>query len=258
MQADQTTANQSPDPRVVVVTGGSRGIGKAICLAFADPHTRVFFSYVANAEAAQAVETEVKAAGGQAQAICADVCDEAAVKGFFDQILKTAGRIDVLVNNAGIRPTQPFREMDFEAWETVLRINLSSAFHFCSAVLPVMEKNKWGRIVSISSLAAQQGSTGGHSHYAASKAGIVGLSKSLAREYARSGITVNVVAPGWIDTPGWGGALDGKRAEYAGRVPVGRLGLGEDVANAVNFLVSDDASYITGVTLPVNGGLYIS
>jgi len=244
------------DKRVAIVTGAASGIGKAIAERLAEENHIVVIADLS--DKGKDAATEINKNGDEALFVQVDAGEEESVRDCVKKAEAAYERIDVLVNNAGIRPTQPFREMDFEAWETVLRINLSSAFHFCSAVLPVMEKNKWGRIVSISSLAAQQGSTGGHSHYAASKAGIVGLSKSLAREYARSGITVNVVAPGWIDTPGWGGALDGKRAEYAGRVPVGRLGLGEDVANAVNFLVSDDASYITGVTLPVNGGLYIS
>ena len=243
------------EKRVAIVTGAASGIGKAIAFKLAAENHLVVIADLS--EKGEKVAEDINRAGGEALFLQVDVSDEDAVRGCVGKVDETYGRIDVLVNNAGIRPTKPFREMKFEDWEKVFRVNLHSAFHFCSAVLPVMERNQWGRIVSISSLAAQQGSTGGHSHYAASKAGLVGLSKSLAREYARSEITVNVVAPGWIDTPGWGGALDGKRAEYAERVPAGRLGQAEDVANAVNFLVSDDASYITGVTLPVNGGLYI-
>ena len=121
-----------------------------------------------------------------------------------------------------------------------------------------MVENGWGRIVNVSSLAAQRGSTGGHSHYAAAKAGMVGLSKSLARELGPHGVTVNVVAPGWIETAGWGGELDGRRDEFAACVPLRRLGQPEDVAHVVGFLASDKASYLTGVTIPINGGLFIS
>jgi NAD(P)-dependent dehydrogenase (short-subunit alcohol dehydrogenase family) len=121
-----------------------------------------------------------------------------------------------------------------------------------------MQSNRWGRVINISSLAAQQGSTGGHTHYSSSKAALLGLTRSLAREYAPYNITVNALAPGWIDTEGWEGELDGKREEYAAKVPVLRLGTPEDVAFAATFLASDEAGYITGITMPINGGLYIS
>jgi NAD(P)-dependent dehydrogenase (short-subunit alcohol dehydrogenase family) len=187
-----------------------------------------------------------------------DVSRQPDVEAMVQQVCERYGGVDILVNNAGIRPTRPVLEMSAADWERVLAVNLSGTFYCCRAVAPHMVERRWGRIVSISSLAAQQGSTGGHSHYAASKAGIVGFSRSLARELAPSGITVNVVSPGWIDTEGWEGQLDGHRDEYAARVPLGRLGTPEDVAHAVAFLASDEAAYITGVTLPVNGGLYIS
>jgi NAD(P)-dependent dehydrogenase (short-subunit alcohol dehydrogenase family) len=187
-----------------------------------------------------------------------NVADAPNVKAIIKKVLAEFGRIDILVNNAGIRPTQPFSQMSLDDWQKVLQVNLEGIFNLCSAILPVMKENAWGRIINLSSLAAQQGSTGGHSHYAASKAGVIGLTKSLAREYAAFGITVNAVSPGWIDTEGWGGALDGKRDEFAAKVPVGRLGTPEDVAYCINFLASDEASYLTGINLPINGGLYIS
>jgi len=244
------------EKRVAIVTGAASGIGKGIAEALArENHICILADLSENGKA---VAEEICANGATAAFFKVDVSDSDSVRGFVDQVDEAYGRVDVLVNCAGIRPTNPFRKMTFDEWDKVLKVNLYSVFHCCSAVLPIMERNKWGRVINISSLAAQQGSTGGHSHYAASKAGIVGLSKSLAREYARSGITVNILAPGWIDTPGWGGALDGKRDVFSERVPVGRLGLAEDVANAVSFLVSDQAEYITGVTLPINGGLYIS
>jgi len=242
--------------RVAIVTGAARGIGKAIAFSLSKSNHQVVI--VDLSESGAAVSEEINNLGKKSVFHKVDVSDEDSIREFIHHIDEQFGRIDILVNNAGIRPTNPFRKMDFEDWDKVLKVNLYSSFYLCSAVLPVMERNHWGRIINFSSLAAQQGSTGGHSHYAASKAGIVGLSKSLAREYGLSGITVNVISPGWIDTPGWGGALDGKREQFAKKVPVGRLGQPEDVAKAVSFLASDDAEYITGITLPINGGLYIS
>lgn len=242
--------------RVAIVTGAASGIGKAIAFSLSQSDHQVVIADLS--ESGAAVAEEINNSGKKSVFHNVDVSIKGSVQEFVHQIDGQFGRIDILVNNAGIRPTNPFREMDFEDWDKVMKVNLYSSFYFCSAVLPIMERNRWGRIINISSLAAQQGSTGGHSHYAASKAGIVGLSKSLAREYGRSGITVNVVAPGWIDTPGWGGALDGKREQFAKKVPVGRIGRPEDVADAISFLASDNAEYITGITLPINGGLYIS
>jgi len=256
MQADQTTANQSPDPRVVVVTGGSRGIGKAICLAFADPQTRVFFSYVANAEAAQAVETEVNAAGGQAQAICADVCDEAAVKGFFDQILKTAGRIDVLVNNAGITRDGLLARMKSADWEAVLDTNLKGVFLCTRQVTKPMMKQRAGRIINMTSVVGASGNAG-QANYAASKAGIIGFTKAVAKELASRNITANAVAPGYVATDMTAAIAEKAREQMIAQIPLGRVGTPEDVAAAVSFLASPGATYITGQILHVSGGMYM-
>ena len=242
--------------KVAIVSGAARGIGQAIAHKLAIGGMSVIITDIA--EAGEATAAEMRQAGLQVFFEKINVADAENVSAAVKKIAAQFGRINVLVNNAGIRPTKPFPQMSLKEWQTVLQVNLEGAFNLCSNVLPVMAANHWGRVINISSLAAQQGSTGGHSHYAASKAGLVGLSKTLAREYAACGITVNAVSPGWIDTEGWGGALDGKRDEYAAKVPLGRLGTAQDVANAVAFLASDEAAYITGITLPINGGLYIS
>jgi 3-oxoacyl-[acyl-carrier protein] reductase len=242
--------------RIAIVTGAARGIGRAIAERLAQNSITVVITDIS--ENGEAASQELRSKGYEVSFEKADVSNEQEVKDLISKITHEYGRIDILVNNAGIRPTRPFSQMEFKDWQRVLDINLNGAFYFCSAVVPVMQKNGWGRIINISSIAAQQGSTGGHSHYSASKAGLIGLSKSLAREYARFGITVNVIAPGWIDTEGWEGELDGRREEFAARVPIGRLGTPEDVARGAAFLASDDAEYITGITLPINGGIYIS
>lgn len=242
--------------KIAIVTGAARGIGKAIADKQASLKDIVIITDIS--ESGEKTCSEIKSKGYEVYFEKIDVTDFQNVNDAVRKIFNKFGRIDILVNNAGIRPTKPFGQMEFKDWQRVLDVNLNGVFNFCSAVLPVMQKNKWGRIINISSLAAQQGSTGGHSHYSASKAAVIGLSKSLAREYARFGITVNAVAPGWIDTEGWEGELDGKREEYASKIPLGRLGSPEDVAKGVAFLASDDSEYITGITLPINGGLYIS
>ncbi len=242
--------------KIAIVTGAARGIGKAIAEKQASLKDIVIITDIS--ESGEKTSSELKSRGYEVYFEKIDVTDFQNVNDVVGKIIKKFGRIDILVNNAGIRPTKPFGQMEFKDWQKVLDVNLNGVFNFCSAVLPVMQKNKWGRIINISSLAAQQGSTGGHSHYSASKAAVIGLSKSLAREYARFGITVNAVAPGWIDTEGWEGELDGKREEYASKIPLGRLGSPEDVAKGVAFLASDDSEYITGITLPINGGLYMT
>ena len=242
--------------KVAIVTGAARGIGQAIAHELSKKGMLVVITDIA--DAGENTAAQMRDSGMNAAFKKIDVSSYEIVSKAIKYIHSEYGRIDVLINNAGIRPTKPFPEMSPADWRTVMSVNLDGVFNFCSCVLPVMQANHWGRIVNISSLAAQQGSTGGHSHYAASKAGVIGLTKSLAREYARFGITVNAVSPGWIDTTGWGGALDGKRDEFAAKVPAGRLGTVEDVAHGVAFLSSEKAEYITGINLPINGGLYIS
>jgi len=241
--------------RVAVVTGSGRGIGKAIVSRLAENGAKVVVAEVA--AYGEEVAKGLCASGAEAMYCPVDVSDPESVKAMVERVDERWGRLDVLVNNAGIRPTCPFLEMSLSDWDRVVAVNLTGTFNCCAAIAPLMVQRSWGRIVNISSLAAQRGSTGGHSHYAAAKAGIVGFSKSLARELAPHGITVNTVAPGFIETLGWEGQLDGQIEKYAAQVPLGRLGQPDDIANLVAFLVSDGASYLTGVTVPINGGLFI-
>jgi 3-oxoacyl-[acyl-carrier protein] reductase len=242
--------------RVAIITGAGRGIGKAIAFDLARSNHQVIIAEFAGYGEQAALEIQTKT--NHAIYVPVDVSVLESVKEMVGTVIEKYGRIDILVNNAGIRPTKPFLEITPTQWERVLKVNLTGLYHCCACVAPFMIKQNWGRIINISSLAAQQGSTAGHSHYAASKAGMIGLTKSLAREFAPSQVTVNCVTPGWIDTEGWEGQLDGHREEYASHIPLGRLGQPEDVAYAVSFLASEQASYLTGITLPVNGGLFIS
>lgn len=241
--------------RVAIVTGAGRGIGKAIAVQLAGQGAAVVVAELASY--GEETAAQLRDSGAQALYAQIDVSDAEHVQAMVRHVSERFGRIDILVNNAGVRPTRPFFEMSLSDWEHVLTVNLTGAFNCCAAIAPLMAERSWGRIVNVSSLAAQRGSTGGHSHYAAAKAGLMGFSKSLARELAPHGVTVNVVSPGWIDTAGWEGQLEGRRETYAAQVPAGRLGTPDDVAYAVAFLVSEQASYLTGVTLPVNGGLFI-
>ena len=244
------------EQRTVVVTGGSRGIGKAICLDLAGPTTHLFFNYHSQQAAASDTEQQIAAAGGRATAIQTDVAQAEQVEAFFDQILHQTGRIDVLVNNAGISRDNLLVRMKEQEWDTVLDINLKAAFLCAKRAAKAMMKQRYGRIVFISSVVGAIGNPG-QANYAASKAGLVGLAKSMARELASRGITVNAVAPGFIDTDMTAALPDKAKDAMAGLIPLGRPGTPEDVAAAVTFIVSDKASYITGQVLHVSGGMYM-
>lgn len=240
--------------RVALVTGGSRGIGRAIALRLARDGNKVVVNYASNAAAADDVVAAITAAGGEAVAVGADVGDAAAVDTMFSRIEETFGRVEILVNNAGITRDDLMLRMGPDAWDEVIRTNLRSVYLTSKAALRGMLRNKWGRIVNISSVSGISGNPG-QSNYAASKAGIIGLSKSLAKEVGSRGITVNVVAPGFVATDMTAALGDDVTDAVVGQISVGRLGQPDEIAAAVAFVASDEAAYITGQTIVVDGGL---
>jgi 3-oxoacyl-[acyl-carrier protein] reductase len=239
--------------RVALVTGASRGIGRAIALKLAAAGATVVAA--ARGENAQATAQAIAEAGGQAEAIALDVTDQAAIDGAISGLLARHGRIDVLVNNAGVTRDTLLLRMKREDWDTVIQTNLTAVFACSQAVLKPMVKQRAGRIVNITSVVGQSGNAG-QANYAASKAGIIGFTKALALEVASRNITVNAVAPGLIDTDMTRAIAGGAHEEWAAKIPLKRLGTPEDVAAAVAFLASDEAAYITGHVLAVNGGMY--
>ena len=240
--------------QTALVTGASRGIGEAIAKQLASDGASVVAC--ARGDHAQTVAEEIVSSGGTAVAQSLDVTDADSVADAVAATLDRLGRIDIVVNNAGIVRDQLMLRMKSEDWDVVLATNLTSAFRCTQAVLRPMMKQRHGRIVNISSVVGQSGNAG-QANYAASKAGLIGFTKSLAREVASRGITVNVVSPGMIETD-MTAALDGNvREAFAKQIPVGRFGTPEDVAAAVCFLASNEAAYITGQVLGVNGGMYM-
>ncbi|MCK6619825.1 MAG: 3-oxoacyl-[acyl-carrier-protein] reductase [Calditrichaceae bacterium] len=239
--------------KVAVVTGSTKGIGKEIALEFARRGAKVVVSG-RNAERAEAVCAEIKAAGGSAMAVVGDVSRMADAQQLIERALEQFGQIDVLVNNAGITRDNLLMRMKEEEWDEVLAINLKGAFNCIKSVTRQMMKQRSGRIINITSVVGQMGNAG-QANYAASKAGIIGLTKSVARELASRNITCNAVAPGFIETD-MTGALDEKvRESLQAQIPLGRLGSVSDVARMAAFLASDEAAYITGQVINVDGGM---
>jgi len=239
--------------KVALVTGASRGIGRAIAVALAARGAHVVA--VARANNADATVEAIRAAGGQATAVGADVTDPASVEAMLAAALQHTGRLDVLVNNAGIARDQLMLRMKRADWDEVLATNLTAAFTIVQAALKPMIRQRGGRIISIGSVVGQMGNAG-QANYAASKAGLIGFSKAVAREVASRQITVNVVAPGLVATDMTQALTDKAQGDWSAQIPLGRVGTPEDVAAAVCFLASDEASYITGQVLAVNGGMY--
>ncbi|HER63180.1 MAG TPA: 3-oxoacyl-[acyl-carrier-protein] reductase [Desulfobacteraceae bacterium] len=241
--------------RVGIVTGASRGIGRTIALAMAAAGAKVIVS-ARSAPGIEALCREIEAAGGS----CVSVVGDVAVTADADRIIETAvshfGRLDILVNNAGITRDGLLLRMKDEDWDAVLGTNLKGAFLCTRAAAKVMTKQKFGRIINISSVVGEMGNPG-QANYCASKAGLIGLTKSVAKELARRNITVNAITPGFITTDMTEALPEKTRQELAAQIPLGRLGDASDIAQAVNFLASDHAGYITGQVLGINGGMYM-
>jgi len=240
--------------RVALVTGASRGIGRAIAERLAGQGATVVLT--ARGENARPVAEAIVAKGGKAEAIGVDVTDSAALERLPGQVIDKHGRLDILVSNAGITRDQLLMRMKREDWDLVLSTNLTATFTLVQAAMRPMLKQRSGRIITISSVVGQMGNAG-QANYAASKAGLIGFSKAIAREVASRGITVNVVTPGLVDTDMTRAITDKAEANWADQIPLGRLGSVDDVAAAVCFLASDEAAYITGHVLAVNGGMYM-
>jgi 3-oxoacyl-[acyl-carrier protein] reductase len=240
--------------KIAIVTGASRGIGRGIAVMLAARGAHVVAA--ARGENAAATVAEIEGAGRNAEAAALEVTDAASIDAMIAGVLGRHGRVDILVNNAGITRDQLMLRMKRDDWDDVIATNLTPAFVLVQAALKPMIKQRSGRIISISSVVGQTGNAG-QANYAASKAGLIGFSKALARELASRNITVNVVAPGLIETDMTKAITEKAQGDWAAQIPLGRLGTTADVAAAVCFLASDEASYITGQVLAVNGGMYM-
>lgn len=247
-------AEQANERRLALVTGAARGIGRAVALELAKNGFDVAVNYNRSAEAAEALVKDIEALGVRARPFKADVSDRAQVEALFKEVREALGPVAVLVNNAGITRDTLLMRMKLEDWDAVLSANLTSAFNCTKEALRDMSKARWGRVISISSVVGLTGNAG-QANYAASKAGIIGFTKSIAREYASRGITANAVAPGFIDTSMTGALKEEVRSAITAQIPVGCIGRPEDVARAVAFFALAENSYITGQVLAVDGGM---
>ena len=244
------------DKRVALITGAGRGIGACIARTLAQEHTDIAVVDYGEESAAKDTLDAIAAAGATARYYKCDVSDFAASKAVVDAVVKDFGKIDILVNNAGVTADKLILRMDEADWDRVLNINLKGCFNMIKHATAHMMRKRYGRIVSISSVVGLMGNAG-QANYAASKAGIIGLTKTVAKEFGARGITANAVAPGFIRTAMTDALSDEQKQAMHKLIPLGSLGETQDIANAVKFLVSDDARYITGVVLKVDGGMYI-
>ena len=242
------------DGKCALVTGASRGIGRAIALKLASEGAKVAINYAGSQAKAEAVKAEIEAAGGTAIVVHADVSDAAAVEAMVKTVTDAFGTIDILVNNAGITRDGLLMRMKEEDFDAVINTNLKGVFHCTKIVSKIMMKKRYGRIVNMASVVGLMGNAG-QTNYAAAKAGVIGFSKSAAKELAARGITVNMVAPGCINTDMTAVLPDKVKEGMLAAIPLKRIGEAEDVAKAVCFLVSDEASYITGQVVNVDGGM---
>ena len=240
--------------KIAIVTGASRGIGRGVAMTLAARGAYVVAT--ARGENAADAVSQIQGAGHRAEGAALEVTDPASIEALISGVLERHGRIDILVNNAGITRDQLMLRMKRDDWDQVIATNLTASFALSQAAIKPMLKQRSGRVINISSVVGQTGNAG-QANYAASKAGLIGFSKALARELASRNITVNVVAPGLIDTDMTKAITEKAQVDWAAQIPLGRLGTTADVAAAVCFLASDEASYITGQVLAVNGGMYM-
>ncbi len=242
--------------KIAVVTGGSRGIGRAICLRLAKMGAKVVINYVSRPEAAEETKAQVAALGAECVVLKFDVANSSEVQDAFKQITDECGRIDILVCNAGITRDGLLARMKEEDWDEVMAVNLKGTFNCVKAGCRPMMKQRWGRIIIITSVVGFAGNAG-QVNYSAAKAGLVGLTRSTARELASRSITVNCVAPGYIETDMTSELPEAVKEKILAEIPLGILGQPEDIAGAVTYLASDDARYVTGQAIHVNGGMFM-
>jgi 3-oxoacyl-[acyl-carrier protein] reductase len=242
--------------RIALVTGASQGIGRACAMELARAGAHVALA-ARTLDKLEAVAAEITAAGGTAHAFALDVSSEESIKACAKAVIAHFGKVEILVNNAGITRDGLMMRMKRADWDDVLTTNLTGAFLLTQACVSSLLKNRWGRIINITSVVGETGQAG-QANYAASKAGLIGLTKSLARELASRNITVNAVAPGFIETPMTHVLTEEQKAAFNTQIPLGRIGTDADIAHAVAFLASEEAAYITGHTLDVNGGMHMA
>ena len=242
--------------KVAVVTGGSRGIGRAICLQLAEKGAKVVINYVSRSDAAEETRAQVEAIGGECLLVKFNVADTSEVQEAFKEIIAECGRIDILVCNAGITRDSLLIKMKEDAWDEVMAVNLKGAFNCIKEGCRPMMKKRWGRIIVVTSVVGFAGNAG-QVNYSAAKAGLMGLARSSARELASRGITVNCVAPGFIDTDMTSDLPETVKEKMLAEIPLGVFGQPDDIAGAVTYLASDAARYVTGQAIHVNGGMFM-